>query len=371
MTTADSRDDVRHMRHALRLARRGLGRTAPNPAVGCVLVQDGLTIGRGWTAPGGRPHAETRALTQAGARAAGATAFVTLEPCSHHGQTPPCARSLIDARVARVVIAMTDPDSRVDGRGIAMLRDAGIEVRTGVCEGEARELQLGFVLNRTVGRPLISLKVASSLDGRIATASGESKWITGPEARAAGHMLRATHDAILIGAGTALADDPELTCRLPGLADRSPTRVVLDRHLRLSLSGRLARSAADIPLVVYADPTVDPDRKAALTDAGADVRHVAADPHGRPDAGAVVKDLARDGITRLLLEGGGGIAASFLSAGLVDRIFWYRAGLTIGGDGRPALAPLELDRLADAPRFQRMAAIPLGDDLLETWRRQA
>ena len=368
MKTADSRDDVRHMRHALRLARRGLGRTAPNPAVGCVLVQDGLTVGRGWTAPGGRPHAETRALTQAGARAAGATAFVTLEPCSHHGQTPPCARSLIDARV---VIAMSDPDSRVDGRGIAMLRDAGIEVRTGVCEWEARDLQAGFVLNRTAGRPLVSLKVASSLDGRIATAAGESKWITGPEARAAGHMLRATHDAILIGAGTALADDPELTCRLPGMTDRSPVRVVLDRHLRLSLNGRLARSAADTALIVYADPSVDPGRKAALADAGADIRHVTADPHGRPDARAVVEDLARDGVTRLLLEGGGGIAASFLAAGLVDRIFWYRAGLTIGGDGRPALAPLQLDRLADAPRFQRMAAIPLGDDLLETWRRQA
>ncbi|MDF1736718.1 MAG: bifunctional diaminohydroxyphosphoribosylaminopyrimidine deaminase/5-amino-6-(5-phosphoribosylamino)uracil reductase RibD [Minwuia sp.] len=371
MKTADSRDDVRHMRHALRLARRGLGRTAPNPAVGCVIVRDGLTVGRGWTAPGGRPHAETMALNEAGSGAEDATAFVTLEPCSHHGQTPPCARSLIDAGITRVVIAMTDPDSRVDGRGIAMLRSAGIQVRTDVCEKDAGDLQLGFVLNRTAGRPLVSLKVASSLDGRIATAAGESKWITGPEARASGHMLRATHDAILIGAGTAVADDPELTCRLPGMADRSPVRIVLDRHLRLSLSGRLARTAARVPLIIYADPAVDPERKAALAEAGADIRHVTADSHGRPDAKAVLQDLAADGVTRLLLEGGGGIAASFLGAGLVDRIFWYRAGLAIGGDGRPALAPLQLDRLADAPRFQRMAAIPLGDDLLETWRRQA
>lgn len=371
MTAASSRDDVRHMRHALRLARRGLGRTAPNPAVGCVIVGDGRVVGRGWTAPGGRPHAETAALAEAGEHARGATAYVTLEPCSHHGQTPPCAAALVAAGIARTVVAMTDPDDRVDGRGITMLRDAGVSVQTGVCEAEAQELQQGFVLNRTVGRPLVTLKVASSLDGRIATAAGESKWITGPESRASGHMLRASHDAILIGAGTAVADDPELTCRLPGLQDRSPVRVVMDRHLRLPLTGRLVGSATEVPLVIYADPSADARRIAALRQAGAEVRHVAPDPQGRPDAGAVAQDLARHGVTRLLLEGGGGIAASFLAAGLVDRIHWYRAGLALGGDGYPALAPLALERLADAPRFRRMAAMPLGDDLLETWRRQA
>jgi len=359
------------MHHALRLARRGLGRTAPNPAVGCVLVRDDIIVGRGWTAPGGRPHAETAALAQAGGRASGATAYVTLEPCSHHGQTPPCADALVAAGVARVVIAMTDPDHRVDGRGLERLRDAGIQVETGVLEDAARDVNAGFILHRTTDRPLVTLKVASSMDGRIATASGESRWITGPAARASGHLLRATHDAILIGAGTGVADDPELTCRLPGMEDRSPVRVVLDRHLRLPLTGRLVSSAASVPLVIFADAGCDSLRRDALIDAGVDIRHVQPDAALRPDIAAVLHSLADSGITRLLVEGGGQIAASFLNAGLVDGIHWYRAGRVLGGDGLAALAPLEYANLAAAPRFQRMTSTPLGDDLLETWRRQA
>ncbi|MDF1721362.1 MAG: bifunctional diaminohydroxyphosphoribosylaminopyrimidine deaminase/5-amino-6-(5-phosphoribosylamino)uracil reductase RibD [Minwuia sp.] len=364
-------EDRQHMHHALRLARRGLGRTAPNPAVGCILVKGRHVVGRGWTAPGGRPHAETMALAQAGAAATGATAYVSLEPCSHHGETPPCADALIAAGVARVVVAMTDPDSRVDGQGLARLRDAGIGVDAGVLESTARDINAGFILHRTADRPLVTLKVASSMDGRIATASGESQWITGSEARASGHMLRATHDAILIGAGTAMADDPELTCRLPGLEPQSPTRVVLDRQLRLSLTGRMVRSAATTPLIIFADRACDPARRNALIDAGADVRHVTADDAERPDVGHVLHSLASSGITRLLVEGGGRVAASFLDAGLVDRVCWYRAGLVLGGAGLPALAALDDTTLADAPRFQRMTTIPLGDDLLETWRRQA
>lgn len=371
MPAVSHHEDCRHMHHALRLSRRGLGRTAPNPAVGCVLIRNAHVVGRGWTAPGGRPHAETMALMQAGDRATGATAYVTLEPCSHHGQTPPCADALVTAGVSRVVVAMTDPDSRVDGRGLARLRDAGIHVDTHVLEDPAREVNAGFVLHRTEGRPLVTLKVASSMDGRIATASGESQWITGPAARASGHLLRATHDAILIGAGTAVADDPELTCRLPGLEERSPVRVVLDPQLRLSLTGRLVRSAASTPLIIFADPACDSIRRDALIAAGVDVRHVQSDAAQRPEIAAVLRSLADSGITRLLVEGGGHIAASFLATRLVDRINWYRAGLILGGDGMAALAPFDMAALADAPRFQRMSTIPLGDDLLETWRRQA
>ena len=202
-----SQFDLAHMRAALALARRGLGNTWPNPAVGCVIVNEGRVVGRGWTQRGGRPHAETEALARAGSAATGATAYVTLEPCSHHGKTPPCAEALIGARIARVVAAVEDPDPRVSGAGIARLRDAGVEVETGLCAEEAAELNAGFFCRVTHGRPLVTLKLATSLDGRIATANGESRWITGPAARERAHLLRATHDAVLVGTGTAFADD--------------------------------------------------------------------------------------------------------------------------------------------------------------------
>ena len=213
-------DDLGHMRAALALARRGLGRVAPNPAVGCILVRDGIVVGRGWTQPGGRPHAETEALRRAGAAAAGAVAYVTLEPCAHHGSTPPCADALIAAGVSRVVVAIEDPDPRVAGRGLARLTAAGISVETGVCADEAGRLNAGFLKRIEHGLPLVTLKLATSLDGKIATHAGESQWITGEDARARGHLLRAQTDAIMIGSGTAQIDNPLLTCRLPGLEDR-------------------------------------------------------------------------------------------------------------------------------------------------------
>ena len=223
--------DTHHMRHALTLAERALGRTAPNPAVGCVIVsRDGHVVGRGRTQDGGRPHAEAVALTQAGDAATGATAYVTLEPCAHHGQTPPCAEALANAGIARVVASVEDPDPRVKGKGFAMLRAAGVEVVTGLLEKETTELNAGFFLRITENRPLVTLKIAQSEDGKTARA-GDDKWITGEEARRFSHLLRAKHDAILIGVGTALADDPELTCRLPGLEKYSPLRVVLERIL--------------------------------------------------------------------------------------------------------------------------------------------
>ena len=238
------------MRAALTLARRGLGLTAPNPAVGCILVNENRAVGRGWTRPGGRPHAETEALGRAGSAAAGATAYVTLEPCSHHGQTPPCADALIEAGIARCVVASEDADARVSGEGLAKLRAAGVEVADGVLAEEAATLNRGHLLSRRDGRPLVTLKLATTLDGRIATAGGESRWITGPEARARGHMLRAEHDAVMVGSETALLDDPELSVRLPGLEDRKPLRVVLDRRLRLPAGHRLVTGAETHPTLV-------------------------------------------------------------------------------------------------------------------------
>src|SRR5918994_6733853 len=230
---APSEQDRAHMAAALALSRRGLVNTWPNPAVGCVIVREGRVVGRGWTQPGGRPHAETEALARAGDQARGATAYVTLEPCSHWGRTPPCCDALIAAGVARVVVATGDPDPRVDGRGMRRLREAGIAVDQGLLEAEARAVIAGFVRRITRGLPLVTLKLATTLDGRIATASGESRWITGAAARRAAHALRARHDAVLVGSGTVLADDPDLTCRLPGMERGVPiARVVADARLR-------------------------------------------------------------------------------------------------------------------------------------------
>ncbi len=234
--------DARHMRHALMLAERALGTVAPNPAVGCVIVRDGIVVGRGWTQRGGRPHAEVVALQQAADAARGATAYVTLEPCAHIGQTPPCANALINAGISRVVGAVEDPDPRVSGRGFAMLREAGVVVVTDVLRDEAAALNAGFFLRMTGKRPLVTLKLAVSADNKIARAPGGDQWITGEEARRFGHFMRARHDAILVGIETALADDPELTCRIPGLEDRSPLRVVLDSGLRLPIDSKLVRT---------------------------------------------------------------------------------------------------------------------------------
>ncbi|MCF8480166.1 MAG: bifunctional diaminohydroxyphosphoribosylaminopyrimidine deaminase/5-amino-6-(5-phosphoribosylamino)uracil reductase RibD [Rhodospirillum sp.] len=351
---------------ALGLAARGLGRVWPNPSVGCVLVSaDGRVVGRGWTQPGGRPHAEREALDRAGPLARGATAHVTLEPCNHHGKTPPCAEALINAGVSRVVVALSDPDKRVSGRGLARLKEAGIQVRVGVREGEAKALNLGFLLHRIKGRPLVTLKVATSLDGRIATATGHSQWITGPAAREQGHRLRATHDAIAVGIGTALADDPTLTCRLPGLEDRSPVRVVFDSRARLPLDGALIRSADQVPLWIVTGPETSVDRGAALEERGVLVLSVAGDGAGRPRVEAALSALAERGITRLLVEGGGDLAGAFLAARLVDRLVWFRAPMVIGGDGKGAIAAFGVDRLADSAQFSARARFDAGVDLVE------
>ncbi|MGE0119639.1 MAG: bifunctional diaminohydroxyphosphoribosylaminopyrimidine deaminase/5-amino-6-(5-phosphoribosylamino)uracil reductase RibD [Dongiaceae bacterium] len=358
------------MRAALSLAARGLGRVWPNPAVGCVLVgADGAIVGRGWTQPGGRPHAETEALRRAGDAARGATAYVSLEPCAHTGKTPPCAEALIAAGIGRVVVPMEDPDPRVAGRGIARLRAAGIRVDLGACAAAAAELNAGFFLRVSQERPLVSLKLATSLDGRIATRTGDSRWITGDAARRRAHLLRATHDAILIGSGTALADDPELTCRLPGLADQSPVRVVLDRGLRLPESAKLLATAGAVPSWIIAAATGDAARKAALEGRGAQVIEVPA-VGDRLSLTDTLQALGERGITRLLVEGGSALTASLLQQDLVDRVYWFRSGAVIGGDGLAAVGGLAVERLTDARRFARVEMETIGADVLETYRRE-
>ncbi len=362
------------MRAALALARRSLGRTWPNPAVGCVIVRDGQVIARGRTRDGGRPHAEADAIaaaTVSGQSLKGATAYVTLEPCSHHGRTPPCADALVASGVARVVSALEDPDPRVKGQGHARLKAAGIAVEVGEGAAEAAEINTGFLLRIREGRPLFHLKIASSLDGRIATASGESKWITGEAARRDGHRLRAIHDAILVGAATATADDPDLTCRLPGLEGHSPVRIVLDSQARLSPRSKLATSARATPVWLVCTKSAPADRRDALAGLGVEILEVDSGSDSRIDVSAAAQALGARGLTRVLVEGGGQVAASFLKAGLVDGISSYRAGLVLGGDSRSAVGGMEFARLGSAPRFRLVSARQLQGDTLETWRREA
>ena len=360
-------DDI-HMAHALALAARGLGRTWPNPAVGCVIVQGDRVVGRGWTQPGGRPHAEVRALEQAGARALGATAFVTLEPCAHHGQTGPCAEALIAAGVARVVSAMTDPDPRVQGRGHAMLRAAGIAVTEGVMEVRARTLNAGFLLRVTQGRPLVTLKLAMSLDGRIANAAGESRWITGPMARRAVHAMRATHDAVMVGIGTVLADDPDLTVRDLGCAHQ-PLRLVLDTHLRLPPGSRLVRSAAETPVWVCHGPKAEPATCKQLLQAGVTLIAGATGPSGQVDLTQTLQTLGARGLTRLFCEGGGRVAAAMIAADLADRLVTFHAGHAFGATGTPAIGPLTATPLGQ-PNFTLDRIEQIGHDSLSHWNRR-
>jgi len=358
------------MRAALALARRSLGRTWPNPAVGCVIVsRDGRIIARGRTRDGGRPHAEVDAIEHAIEPLTGATVYVTFEPCAHHGKSPPCAEALVRVGVAKVVSAMADPYPEVDGRGHNLLKAAGIAVEVGEGAAEAAEVNAGFLLRVREGRPLFHLKLAASLDGRIATAAGESRWITGEPARAAAHRLRASHDAVLIGAATAAADDPELTCRLPGLDRHSPVRVVLDSNAQLSLGSKLVATARTVPVWLLCTPAAGKAARRELGARGVEVLEVAAGPDGRIDAAAAARELGKRGLTRVLIEGGGETAASFQAAGLVDRLSVYHAGMLLGGDSRPAVAALGLAGLDFAPRFSLVSSRAVGSDLVETWRR--
>ncbi len=370
----DPETDARFMALALALGRRGLGNTWPNPAVGAVIVRHEpsgpVVVGRGWTQPGGRPHAEVEALARAGAGARGGTIYTTLEPCSHFGQTPPCADAIIAAGVVRVVSALDDPNPEIAGEGYRRLRAQGITVVTGVGAEEARRAHAGHVRRMRESRPHVMLKLAVSADGKAGLAGRRPAAITGELARARVHRLRAMSDAILIGIGTALADDPELTSRLPGMADRSPVRIVLDGDLRLPLDSRLVGGARETPLWIIASREAGADREQALRARGADVlRVVKADR--MLDLRATLRLLAARGITRLMVEGGPTVAASLVAADLVDEAILLRAPKTIGPDGIDALERLPLTALTQSPRLRSRAVEPVGPDSIETFERNA
>ncbi len=324
------------MRAALSLAERNLGQTWPNPSVGAVVVRDGTIIAEGWTACGGRPHAETQVLKNTDAQ--GAALYVTLEPCAHHGKTPPCTDAIIHSGIARCIIACRDPHPQVNGKGIAQLKKAGIEVIEGICEKEAREINRGFFSVIEKKRPYVALKIATSADGKITTGDPNSRWITGKKGRDYGQFLRSQHDAIATGIGTVLADNPLLTCRLPGLEDKSPVRVVFDRHGRMPKDSQLMKTAHTVPVWIMSQPSI-PEALTLLTEKG---------------------------ITRLMVEAGQALSTAFLQSGLVDRIYWFRAPMTIGDKGLDVFAEgFTLDPAQWTPQEE----ITLGKDRLEILER--
>ena len=364
--------DLRFMRKALALARRMLGRTSPNPAVGCVIVRGGRIVGQGATASGGRPHAEAVALARAGTRARGATAYVSLEPCAHRGRTAPCARSLVEAGVRRVVAGCVDPYPPVRGRGLAILREAGVEVLSGVLEEECRRLNAGFIARVTRGRPLTRLKLAMSIDGRIAAGSGDSQWISSPASRTLVHRWRREADAVMVGAGTVIADNPHLTCRVAG--GRDPVRVIVDGRLRCSPRARvfIERSAAPALLVTTLANVVRARRRyggARVEVIGCPVRKAhrgskrASERVTEIDLQALMRELGRRGWCNVLIEGGARLAGSALDAGIVDRVAFFVAPIVIGA-GTPTVEGLDFARVRDAIALDNLSVRRLGGDLL-------
>jgi diaminohydroxyphosphoribosylaminopyrimidine deaminase/5-amino-6-(5-phosphoribosylamino)uracil reductase len=353
-------DHEQYMQAALSLARRNLGQTWPNPSVGAVIVKDGYIIAEGYTARGGRPHAETQALEQAGAQAKDATLYVSLEPCSHHGKTPPCTEAVIRSGIRHVVSACTDPNPQVSGKGIAQLKAAGIEVTEGICRNEASALNRGFFSVITRKRPFISLKIATSLDGKIATGKGESKWITAAPAREYAHMIRSQYDAVATGIGTVLADDPQLTCRLSGLEDKSPVRIVFDSKLRLPEQSKLAQNARKLP--VWCLHAANEQNK-SLESLG--IKMLASAGKERIDIAEAMSILAQQGITRLLVEAGAVLSTAFLQSGLVDRMYWFRAPLVIGNDGLAAFGGSFSPALSQLARWHAVEHVTLPPDSMD------
>ncbi len=355
---------------ALALGRRGLGNTWPNPAVGAVIVRDEggapVIVGRGWTQPGGRPHAETEALRRAGAAARGATMYVTLEPCSHHGKSPPCADAIIASGIARVVSALEDPNPEVAGQGHARLRAAGIAVEVGLGGEEARRAHAGHIRRMREHRPQVTLKLALSADRTVGAAGRRPVEITGAAARARVHRIRAMNDAILIGIGTALADDPQLTCRLPGMEQLSPVRVVLDTYLRLPPGGALAKSAREIPVWVVTGAAASVEAAQALRRQGVELLPASAQG-GRVSLPDVLRLLAERGISRLMVEGGPTVAASFVAADLVDEAVLFRSAKRLGPDGIDALEGLPLEALTG--KLMPLGREPVNDDSVEFFAR--
>jgi diaminohydroxyphosphoribosylaminopyrimidine deaminase/5-amino-6-(5-phosphoribosylamino)uracil reductase len=367
---ADARraeQDRRFMAVALRLATRGLGRTAPNPSVGALIVDEasGEVIARGWTGPGGRPHAETEALKRAGARARGAAMYVTLEPCSHYGQTPPCAEAIVAAGIRRVVVALADPDPRVAGRGLERLHAAGLDVERRVLGDEAAWVARGHILRVTERRPFIQLKLALAADGSVPRGHGGAPaWVTGPEARARGHLLRARTEAVLVGRQTVADDDPELTCRLPGLTWRSPVRVVLASDLQLGPDCKLLRTARQVPVWVFCRPSADASRRRSLEQRGCKVIPVQ-EVGGALWPPAVAEEMVARGITRLLVEGGVTVWRAFARAALLDEVVLFQARAADGLPISPTAALKTLERYLPGARLRFSAQRSVGaDDML-------
>ncbi len=355
------------MRRALELAAKGRGRTSPNPMVGAVLVKHGRVVGEGYHPKAGAPHAEIYALRQAGEQARGATLYVTLEPCCHHGRTPPCTQALIAAGVAEVHMAMLDPNPRVAGRGRAELETAGIRTTVGTCEAEARALNEVFVHWITTGRPFVVAKFAMSLDGKIATHTGDARWISGHAARRHVHELRDRVDAILVGAGTVLADDPRLTTRLDREDVRHPLRIVLDSRGRVPLSARLFDPALPGHTLVATTPAIPDEHVRALQARNVQVLVLPPDPQGRVDVAALLETLGRQEITHLLVEGGSQVLGTFVDLGLVDKFVVFIAPLIIGGAEAPQpVGGRGAERIADALRLERLQWQSVGPDIMVT-----
>jgi diaminohydroxyphosphoribosylaminopyrimidine deaminase/5-amino-6-(5-phosphoribosylamino)uracil reductase len=366
---ADPNGDLRWMEAALNLGSRSLGLAAPNPAVGAILVKDGAVVGRGATAPGGRPHAERIAIAEAREAARGATLYVTLEPCSHFGASPPCVDAVIAAGVARVVSAMEDPNPLVGGEGHARLRAAGIAVSVGVGADQAAHDHLGHILRVTAGRPCVTLKLAETADGFASAGANDARLrITGPIADLRVQVMRSTHEAIMVGVGTALGDDPALTVRLPGL-DRKPLRVVLDTHLRLPERSRLAATAGELPTLVIAGETAPEDAAHRLQDQGVMVERVPLDTAGHVDLAHALRALAARGITRVFSEGGPKVASRLIALGLADEVALITADKPLGRPGVAALDPEARTALADGSRYRPVETLDYGPDTMRLWGR--
>jgi len=358
------RDDEFWMRRALRLARKAVGWTSPNPPVGAVIVKNGALIAEGYHEGAGKPHAEAVALTKAGKEAEGATLYVTLEPCDHYGRTPPCTQAIIAAKVKRVVVGTVDPNPIVNGRGVARLKEAGIEVTVGVLESEAKELIAPFAKFITRQIPFVTLKLAMSADGKIATRAGESKWLTGELARRFAHKLRHEHDAVMVGVGTVLTDDPQLNVRLVRGKVKQPIRVVVDSQGRTPPSARVIRSAGS-PCIIATTGRAPTERIEQLRREGAEVWVLPADPNGRVDLSELLRRLAQRGVVSVLVEGGSELAWSFLKRRLIDRVILFIAPLLIGGrDAVPAIGGEGFEKLSDAVRLSEIKFRKLGDDFV-------
>ena len=358
--------DRRWMSLAISLASRGLGKTWPNPSVGCVIVSDNKVVGRGVTAPGGRPHAEKVALDQAGFQAKGATVYVTLEPCSHQGETGPCVLELIKAKVSEVVIALKDPDPRVSGSGIETLRGKGIKVRSGLLREEAFWLNQGFFNKILIKRPLMTLKLASTFDGRIATESGESEWITGEQSRQRVHSIRAQYDAILVGSGTIRKDNPRLTVRGFGV-NHKPIRIFISTGVDISLQSFIANSPEDGPVWIIHGPKLSKEKFNQWSSRNIKLIEVPLIDNNLLDLKTMMRILGKLGLTRILCEGGGKVAATLIKQDLIDRIIGFTGGKIFGSLGFPSIATLGLKKLNDMPCLKCINAEKLGNDVLHTW----